>query len=462
MAILGLYATPNSLPEFTKGAAVSITLDENSNATQIANLAATDADIADVLTWSLDSTNQPQKGIVNIVSGTVTGSGSPTTATYTPNAGETGSDRFAVKVSDGNGGEDSITVNVTINNVPEVVMITPPSAKSYGTGEALTFTYVLDETVTVAGVPRLALNINGQTKYATYQSGTGTNSLTFSYTIETGIEVTGVRVANSIDLNGGTVNNATDIALVVADIDVTTMNSALASVIIDSPSPLIPNAINSFNDISATYGDADITLNAVSTSGQSVVYAIEGAANGTTLNGNRVTLGNAGTVMIKASVAETATHAAAEKTVTLTVAKAPLTIQVANATRKQGEANPTFELVPVTGFKNGDSLSSLTGSAQFNTAANTSSEIGTYDITASGLSSVNYAITFAKGTLTVIAANTAPVISGTPATTVKEDTVYRFVPTVTDADSGDSHIFSIANKPVWATFNTATGELSGT
>jgi len=38
---------------------------------------------------------------------------------------------------------------------------------------------------------------------------------------------------------------------------------------------------------------------------------------------------------------------------------------------------------------------------------------------------------------------------------------YRFVPKAADAD-GDALTFRIANKPAWASFSTATGELSGT
>jgi len=64
--------------------------------------------------------------------------------------------------------------------------------------------------------------------------------------------------------------------------------------------------------------------------------------------------------------------------------------------------------------------------------------------------------------LTIVSSNSAPVISGSPATTILEDSHYSFVPTVNDTDSGDTKIFSIINKPSWAAFNTATGELSGT
>jgi hypothetical protein len=66
----------------------------------------------------------------------------------------------------------------------------------------------------------------------------------------------------------------------------------------------------------------------------------------------------------------------------------------------------------------------------------------------------------AKRTSRQSTSNTAPTITGTPATTVVQDTVYRFVPSASDAD-GDPLSFSITNRPRWATFNTGTGELKG-
>ncbi len=64
-------------------------------------------------------------------------------------------------------------------------------------------------------------------------------------------------------------------------------------------------------------------------------------------------------------------------------------------------------------------------------------------------------------TITVTDVNEPPVISGTPGTSVLEDAVYSFTPTVTDPDAGDTRTFSIVNKPAWASFSTATGALSG-
>lgn len=57
--------------------------------------------------------------------------------------------------------------------------------------------------------------------------------------------------------------------------------------------------------------------------------------------------------------------------------------------------------------------------------------------------------------------NSAPRISGMPATTASTGSTYAFTPTATDAD-GDKLTFSVSNLPSWASFNTATGQLSGT
>lgn len=56
---------------------------------------------------------------------------------------------------------------------------------------------------------------------------------------------------------------------------------------------------------------------------------------------------------------------------------------------------------------------------------------------------------------------TAPVISGTPASSVVVGQNYSFTPTASSA-SGATLTFAITNLPNWASFNTSTGELAGT
>lgn len=56
--------------------------------------------------------------------------------------------------------------------------------------------------------------------------------------------------------------------------------------------------------------------------------------------------------------------------------------------------------------------------------------------------------------------NSAPTISGTPPSAITIGQTYTFIPNASDPD-GDQITFSIDNLPVWATFDAATGELTG-
>ncbi|WP_052417289.1 fibronectin type III domain-containing protein [Cellvibrio mixtus] len=64
--------------------------------------------------------------------------------------------------------------------------------------------------------------------------------------------------------------------------------------------------------------------------------------------------------------------------------------------------------------------------------------------------------------VTIRPVNDLPVISGTAPASLNQDTAYSFTPTASDLDVGDVLTFSITNKPTWASFNTATGALTGT
>jgi len=64
--------------------------------------------------------------------------------------------------------------------------------------------------------------------------------------------------------------------------------------------------------------------------------------------------------------------------------------------------------------------------------------------------------------ITATPVNDPPSISDPSDTTLDEDTEYAVTPTVTDPDTGDTTTFSITNQPSWASFDTSTGELSGT
>ncbi len=104
--------TANQPPVITQGDSISVVMSEDGSPTPFSlALSATDPDVGDTLTWSIAA------GASNGIA-TADGTGlSPTTLNYAPSENYFGSDSFVVQVSDGNGGVDTITVNVTIEPV---------------------------------------------------------------------------------------------------------------------------------------------------------------------------------------------------------------------------------------------------------------------------------------------------------------------------------------------------------
>ena len=92
-----------------------------------------------------------------------------------------------------------------------------------------------------------------------------------------------------------------------------------------------------------------------------------------------------------------------------------------------------------------------------------SSDVGTYsNISISVFDGQEFAV-LPSFSISVLAgnSNSPPSISGVPATSVVESTLYSFTPGASDPDS-DPLSFSISNRPAWASFNSSTGQLSGT
>ncbi len=85
---------------------------------------------------------------------------------------------------------------------------------------------------------------------------------------------------------------------------------------------------------------------------------------------------------------------------TLTINAAALTITANDATRQYGTANPVFTDT-MQGFVNGEDATALAGTLSLASSADASSPVGAYAIVPSGLSSINYALSCANGTLTV-------------------------------------------------------------
>ena len=110
-------------PVITEGASTSVTMDEDGSPTAFSlTLNATDAD-GNTLTWSISS-------VASHGTASASGTGPSKVIGYTPTADYNGSDAFGVQVSDGTGGTDTITVNVTIDPQPDDPVITEGASTS--------------------------------------------------------------------------------------------------------------------------------------------------------------------------------------------------------------------------------------------------------------------------------------------------------------------------------------------
>ncbi len=135
-----------------------------------------------------------------------------------------------------------------------------------------------------------------------------------------------------------------------------------------------------------------------------------------------------------------------------------------------GSVGSAYNFQPTASDANGDPLGfSIANKPAWASFSTTTGRLSGTPTTAATYSGIVISVSDGKTTTSLPAftltvsgtANRAPTISGSPAQTINVGGAYVFAPVATDAD-GDTLTFSIANKPAWATFSTATGRLSGT
>ena len=116
-------------------------------------------------------------------------------------------------IKDGAGNAASLSITGLTQTGPQIDTTAPAvssvaaSAGNYNVGQVLTLTLNMSEAVNVTGTPTLTLNDGGT---ASYVSGSGSNTLLFSYTVALGqntaaLQVTGVSGAIT-DLAGNAVS----------------------------------------------------------------------------------------------------------------------------------------------------------------------------------------------------------------------------------------------------------------
>ena len=123
---------------------------------------------------------------------------------------------LSVRSRDAAGNETVTNHDITIDTLePKVNFVALTSASVYQnsaliTGSIVTATVEFDQVVTVTGTPRLTLMIGTTEVQAVYSGGSGSNKLTFNYTILANqTDADGIAIpADALLLNGGTIRDA--------------------------------------------------------------------------------------------------------------------------------------------------------------------------------------------------------------------------------------------------------------
>jgi hypothetical protein len=179
------------------------------------------------------------------------------------NTGDPITDNFGNTLTAAHTGDQSYTVQHT---PPAVTSVTVPADGTYIAAQDLDFTTTFSEAVFVTGTPRISLTLDdGGTVYATYVSGSGTNTLTFRDVVAVGQQdLTGITNVPVIDLNGGTIKDAAGNAASGAGLNLTGEPST-AGVDVDAIVPAVSSVSVPSN---GTYGiaqDLDFTVHLTKT-----------------------------------------------------------------------------------------------------------------------------------------------------------------------------------------------------
>ncbi len=186
---------------------------------------------------------------------------------------------------------------------------------TYGIGESITITVTFSESVTVTGTPQLALETGAVDRTINYASGSGTNTLSFAYTTQSGDESTDLdyKATNSLSLNGGAIKDGAgnDATLTLASPGAANSLGANKAIVI-SAFPTVSLSVGSAS-ITEAAGTSTVTATLSQTSSQDVVVTLAysgTAANGTDYNSSAstsITI-TAGQLSANAAVGITATQ----------------------------------------------------------------------------------------------------------------------------------------------------------
>ena len=307
---------------------------------------------------------------------------------FAPDSGYSGSASLQMTTNDlgftGSGGaqSDTDTVTIAVNaNAPAITGMASQTANGvYGIGSTVLVNVNFDTAVLVdtsGGTPTLLLETGALDRFATYVSGSGTSTLVFSYTVQSGDQSADLDYASpaALALNGATIRDGDshNAQLTLATPGSAGSLGANAAVVVDGVLPTativvsdtqlslgetatvtitFPEAVSGFSnaDLSVSNG----TLSAVSSMDGGITWtAIFTPAAGNQSAGNLITLDNSGVVD---AVGNAGSGTSDSNTFSIDTRRPDATIVISDTQLSLGETATVTITFPeaVSGFSNAD------------------------------------------------------------------------------------------------------------
>ncbi len=206
----------NNPPVITEGESIGVSMSEDGSPTAFSlTLHATDAD-SDPIEWSIQT--QASFGVAS-----VSGTGASKAIGYVPGLNYFGGDSFVVQVSDGKGGTDSITVNVTIAAVNDAPVLSAIGAQSGNELALLSFYAIASDAETLPGA--LLFSLSGEPTGAVIGAYTGL----FAWTPTEAQGGTGAPFSFDVCVSDGVLSDCETIAVTVNEVNVAPVLAAIGS-----------------------------------------------------------------------------------------------------------------------------------------------------------------------------------------------------------------------------------------
>ncbi|MEG4914588.1 ELWxxDGT repeat protein [Microcoleus sp. B7-D4] len=335
----------------------------------------------------------------------------------------------------------------------------------YKVGQDINITVKFDEPVTVTAIPQLQLKTGTTNQFATYLSGSATDTLTFKYTVQTGDNSSDLEylATNSLTLNSGTIKDSEGLD---ANLTLPVLGSAQSlggskALVIDTIAPTITSVSLPANKTYIVGENLDFTVTF------SEAVTITGGAN------LPITLDTGGAVnaILNGTGASATTHTFRYTVASGTLDTDGITVGTAlslpTGATIQNASNTKATLTFSSGSTTGVLVDGVVPAVP--TFTTTTGTTKSTTPTLAGTAEANSTVKILQGTteLGTTTADASGKWSFTPSTALTEGT-YAFTATATDAEGNTSSAASAVNLTIDATvppvptFTTTTGTTKST